>query len=68
MTVASQVKQTLSSLKGARGTLNIYSVQTKDDETQSVYRKSLEIADNIINDLEERLKTIEFEEPQYKGL
>lgn len=67
MTVTSQVKQTLASLKGARGTLNMYSVQTRDDETQSVYTHSLEIADTIINDLEDRLKTLEFEEPQYKG-
>jgi kynureninase len=67
MTVASQVKQTIASLKGARGTLNIYTVQTSDDEIQSVYTKSLEITDNIISDLEERLKVLEFEEPQYKG-
>ena len=67
MTVASQVKQTLASLKGARGTLSMYTMQTRDDETQSVYTNSLEIADNIINDLEDRLKALEFEEPQYKG-
>ncbi|KJR45273.1 hypothetical protein UF75_4348 [Desulfosporosinus sp. I2] len=67
MTVASQVKQTLATLKGARGTLNMYTAQTRDDETQSVYTNSLEIADTIINDLEDRLKTLEFEEPQYKG-
>lgn len=67
MTVAAQVKQTLASLKGARGTLRMYSGQTMDDVTQSVYTNSLEITDIIINDLEERLKVLEFEEPQYKG-
>lgn len=67
MTVASQLKQTLASLKGARGTLNMYTVQTGDVETQSIYTNSLEIADTIINDLEDRLKALEFEEPQYKG-
>ena len=67
MTVASQVKQTLASLKGVRGTLSMYTAQTRDDETQSVYTNSLEITDNIINDLEDRLKVLEFEEPQYKG-
>ena len=67
MTVASQVKQTLATLKGARGTLSMCTVQTRDDETQSVYTNSLGIADTIINDLEDRLKTLEFEEPQYKG-
>ncbi|HBW33889.1 DUF1657 domain-containing protein [Desulfosporosinus sp. BICA1-9] len=67
MTVASQVKQTLASLKGVRGTLNMYTLQTRDDEIQSVYTNSLEIADNIISDLEDRLKNLELEEPQYKG-
>ncbi|GAB6156578.1 DUF1657 domain-containing protein [Desulfosporosinus burensis] len=67
MTVASQVKQTLATLKGARGTLNMYTAQTRDDETRSVYTNSLEITDNVIHDLEDRLKTLEFEEPQYKG-
>ena len=67
MTVASQVKQTLASLKGVRGTLGLYTALTRNDETQSVYTNSLEIADDIINDLEDRLKVLEFEEPQYKG-
>lgn len=67
MTVASQVKQTLASLKGVRGTLNMYTLQTRDDEIQSVYTNSLEITDNIISDLEDRLKNLELEEPQYKG-
>ncbi|HZK84244.1 MAG TPA: DUF1657 domain-containing protein [Desulfosporosinus sp.] len=67
MTVASQVKQTLATLKGARATLGMYTAQTGDDETQSVYTNSLEMTDNIISDLEDQLKTLEFEEPQYKG-
>jgi len=67
MTVAAQVKQTLATLKGVRGTLNMYTAQTRDDETQSVYTNSLEITDTIIHDLEDRLKILEFEEPQYKG-
>lgn len=67
MTVASQVKQTLASLKGVRGTLSSYTALTRDDETHSVYINSLEITDNIIHDLEDRLKILELEEPQYKG-
>jgi hypothetical protein len=67
MTVASQVKQTLASLKGVQGTLRTYTLQTRDKETQSVYDNSLEITEIIIRDLEDRLKTLEFEEPQYKG-
>ena len=67
MTVASQVKQTLASLKGARGTLRVYSNQTRDDESQAVFTDAIEETNTIIEDLEKRLQTLEFEEPQYKG-
>lgn len=67
MTVASQVKQTLAGLKGAQGTLRIYSVQTRDEETKSVFNEALEVTGGIINDLENRVQVLEFQEPQYKG-
>lgn len=67
MTVASQVKQTLASLKGAKGTLRAYSTQTRDEETRTVFLDALEQTQSIIHDLENRIKTLEFEEPQYKG-
>ncbi len=67
MTVASQVKQTLAGLKGVQGTLRIYSTQTQDEETLSVYKEALETTEGIINDLEKRLQGLEFQEPQYKG-
>lgn len=67
MTVASQVKQTLASLKGARGTLRVYSTQTRDDETRSEFIDALEETNLIIEDLEKRLQTLELKEPQYKG-
>jgi hypothetical protein len=67
MTVASQVKQTSASLKGASGTLRVYSTQTRDEETRAVFADALEQTRSIIEDLESRIKTLEFEEPQYKG-
>ncbi|MEA4900939.1 DUF1657 domain-containing protein [Desulfitobacterium sp.] len=67
MTVASQVKQTLASLKGASGTLRVYSTQTRDEEARGMFTEALEETQAIIEDLENRLKTLEFEEPQYKG-
>lgn len=67
MTVASQVKQTLASMKGIQGTLRIYSSQTKDDETKTVFNEAIETTRMIINDLEKRIQVLEFEEPQYKG-
>lgn len=67
MTVSSKVKQTLASLKGTQSTLRIYSLQTQDKNAKATYKESLEITDKVIKDLERRLKTLEFEEPQYKG-
>jgi len=67
MTVASQVKQALASLKGSQGTLRLYAAQTRDEETRSIYSEALETTEGIINDLEKRLQTLELQEPQYKG-
>ncbi|QZY53931.1 DUF1657 domain-containing protein [Crassaminicella profunda] len=67
MTVASKVKQTLASLKGTQSTLQFYVIQTQDKNAKSVYEESLVITGEAIKDLEERIKVLEFEEPQYKG-
>ena len=67
MTVGSKVKQTLVSLKGVQATLGIYSAQTQDGNSVAVYKESLKIIDEVITDLDKRIQTLEFEEPQYKG-
>lgn len=67
MTVISKVKQTLANLNGAGGTLRVYSLQEQNEEAKAIYRESLEVIDNIIKDLENRVDNLEFEEPQYKG-
>ncbi|MCT4618172.1 MAG: DUF1657 domain-containing protein [Marinisporobacter sp.] len=67
MTVASKVKQTLASLKSTQSTLRLYSIQTEDKNARGVYEESLIITGEAIKDLEERIKTLEYEEPQYKG-
>jgi hypothetical protein len=67
MTVASQVNQTLTSLKGVQGTIRIYSTQTQDKETMSAFKEALETTEGIINDLENRVQILEYQESQYKG-
>lgn len=67
MTVASNVKQTLASLKGIESTLKIYSIQSRNEEEKAVYKEELQSIESVISDIEDRLKTLEFEEPQYKG-
>lgn len=67
MTVAAQIKKTLATLKGNQGTLRLYALQTRDEETKLVYDEALEATGQIIRDLEERMKFLEYQEPQYKG-
>lgn len=67
MTIASQVKQTLATLKGNQGTLRLYSLQTRAEETAAVYNEALEVLAIIIDGLERRVQTLEYQEPQYKG-
>lgn len=67
MTVASNLKQTICNLKGAEGTLRIYSLQAQDKNVKAVYRESLKGIGEIIQDLQKRMKAIELEEPQYRS-
>lgn len=67
LTVASQVKQTLANLKGIQGTLGIYSVKSQDEETKTVFNEAINTINGIVEDLEKRIQTLEFEEPQYEG-
>jgi len=67
MTVASQVRQTLATLKGSQGTIRIYAAQTQDDETRAVFDEAIDVTSEIINGLEKRLLVLENQEPQYKG-
>lgn len=67
MTVASQVKKTVATLKGNQATLRLYALQTRHEETRGVYKEALRVTETIISDLEARVQTLEYEEPQYKG-
>lgn len=67
MTIGSQVKQTIASLKGARSTLESFVIIEKNDEAIEIMRLNVSRIGNVINDMEKRLGELEFEEPQYKG-
>jgi acetone carboxylase gamma subunit len=67
MTVASKVKQTLASLKGTQATLRVYSDQSQDEEAIKIFQDAVNITNSVVIDLENRLKVIEYQEPQYKG-
>ncbi|MTI48708.1 DUF1657 domain-containing protein [Sporosalibacterium faouarense] len=67
MTIHSQVTQTLANLKGIKATLSTYQVQEKNEDTKNIIKESVKETNEIIKDLENRIKTLELEEPQYKG-
>ena len=67
MTVGSQVKQTLTNLKGAKATLVIYKNQEQDIASRVLLNSAVDDLNNIIKELDGRVKVLEFEEPSYKG-
>ncbi len=67
MTVISQVKKTMANLQGAQSIIRTYSLHCQDQETRDMYSNALDVTTQIIKNLENRVKNLEFEEPQYKG-
>jgi Protein of unknown function (DUF1657). len=67
MTAISKVKQTLATLKGAEVTLKMYSMQERSKEAVIAYTEASQEISEIKIDLEKRIGTMEFQEPQYKG-
>lgn len=67
MTVGSQLKQTIVSLKGIQGTVRIYATQARHEKMRQEFGDASKQLEQILNDLEGRLQTLEYEEPQYQG-
>jgi hypothetical protein len=67
MTVGAQLKQTIASLKGASATLQAYSLQSIHQEEKERFKNGNVKLEGIIERLESRLSSLEWEEPQYKG-
>lgn len=68
MTVGAQVKQTIASLKGVQATLEAFSSIEQNHVAKAIYSSSAKRVEEIKNSLESRVRQLEFEEPQYKGL
>ncbi len=67
MTVASNVKQCMVSLKSAKETLSNLALKSSDEQTKRTFHESMIEVEEIISDLQRRIGQLEFEEPQYKG-
>lgn len=66
MTVGTQVKQAISSLKSAQASLESFSMETQNQQAKQTYANAATQAQTIIDSLEPRKQEIENEEPQYK--
>ncbi|WP_027408887.1 DUF1657 domain-containing protein [Anoxybacteroides tepidamans] len=67
MTVASQVKQSLASLKSIHAGLQQIALSSTDDYAQRTFHEAVMVTEEIIADLKKRIGQLEREEPQYQG-
>lgn len=67
MTVGSQVKQCLASLKSIEANLNTLALKTQDEEARLAFHETCLQTRKVIQQMESRVGQLEFEEPQYKG-
>ncbi len=67
MTVGSQVKQCLASLKSIEANLNSLSLKTENEEARHAFHESCLKTRKVLQQMEARVGELEYEEPQYKG-
>ncbi len=67
MTVGSQVKQTVASLKGTKATLETFALLEQDEKQKEILKHNIAQINDVIENMEKRLGNLEYEEPQYKG-
>lgn len=67
MTVAANVNQCLSTIKGIEAELSTLALNTNVEEASRVFHETMMVIDEIKLDLEQRKNELEVKEPQYKG-
>jgi hypothetical protein len=68
MTVASDVKTCLASLKSAQASLETFALSTQNQEAKSMFEQAAQTTQSIVEQIAGRVQQLENEEPQYKGL
>ena len=66
MTIISNVKQTIATLKGIEAQLSILALNSQEEEAQKAFHDMMLLVEEVKNDLHNRQVEIELEEPQYK--
>ncbi|MDG0809368.1 MULTISPECIES: DUF1657 domain-containing protein [Cohnella] len=67
MTVASQVKTTVASLKSAQASLEQFAISTQNQQAKQLFTDAAAQTQQIVDQVEQRVQQLEQEEPQYKG-
>lgn len=67
MTVSSQVKTCVASLKSAQASLEQFALNTQNQEAKQLFTNAATQTGQIVQQLENRVQQLETEEPQYKG-
>jgi hypothetical protein len=67
MTVASQVKTCLASLKSAQASLESFALNTQNQEAKKLFEQAAQSTQQICDQVSTRVQQLEQEEPQYKG-
>ncbi len=68
MTVISQLKTAVSSLKSAQANFETFALNTQNQQAKTLFTNAAQQTQNIIDQVNPRIKQIENEEPQYKSL
>ncbi|HAQ08887.1 MAG TPA: hypothetical protein DCR24_15775 [Bacillus bacterium] len=67
MTVAANVNQCLSTIKGIEAQLSSLALNSSIEEASRVFHETMMVIEEIKMDLQDRKTQLEVEEPQYKG-
>lgn len=67
MTVASNVKQCLTTVRGIESQLSTLALNSLDEEAKSIFHESAIAIETVKKDLQFRVLELERQEPQYKG-
>jgi serine phosphatase RsbU (regulator of sigma subunit) len=67
MTIGSDVKQCLVSLKGIEASLSSLAIRTQENESKETLHETMMVVNELVTDLKKRVRELEREEFQYKG-
>jgi len=67
VTVAANVNQCLSTIKGIEAQLSTFALNSTVSEASKIFHETMMVIGEIKMDLEQRKIQLEKEEPQYKG-